>query len=80
MLDDSKYSRFNIDPQAKDLNEFNPATDLNHLRLLVDYKYCLTYKDYKEVISIYFSQSLARKYFCNFFFFCNFSQSTVQRD
>lgn len=38
-----------MDPNARDLNEFNPATDLNHLRLLVDYKYCLTYKDYKEV-------------------------------
>ncbi|XP_055312807.1 arginyl-tRNA--protein transferase 1-like isoform X2 [Sitodiplosis mosellana] len=48
LLDESKYSRFNLDPQASDLNEFNPATDLNHLRLLVDYKYCLTYRDYKE--------------------------------
>lgn len=49
MLDSTKYSRLNPDPQAKDLNEFNPATDLNQLRLLVDYKYCSTFKDYKVV-------------------------------
>lgn len=48
-LNESKFSRFNKDPNAKDLNEFIPATDLSHLRLLVDYKYCLTYKDYREV-------------------------------
>lgn len=49
LLDETKYSRFNFDPQANDLNEFNPANDLNTLRLLVDYKYCLTYREYREV-------------------------------
>ncbi|XP_031630480.1 arginyl-tRNA--protein transferase 1 isoform X1 [Contarinia nasturtii] len=47
LLDETKYSRFNLDPVAKDLNEFNPADDLSNLRLLVDYKYCLTYRDYR---------------------------------
>lgn len=82
MLDKSKYSRFNIDPQAKDLNEFNPATDLNDLRLLVDYKYCLTYKDYKEVISIHFATLNAQFNFnlmiwCIFVYFCLFSSIFV---
>lgn len=54
ILDESKYSRFNKDPLAKDLNEFIPARDLNQLRLLVDYKFCLTYKDYREVNLILF--------------------------
>lgn len=49
MLDASKYSRFNLDPHAQDLNQFNPATDLNSMRLLIDYKYSMTYSDYKEV-------------------------------
>lgn len=49
LLDEKKYTRFNLDPQASDLNGFNPAADLNNLRLLVDYKYCLTYRDYREV-------------------------------
>lgn len=48
-MDENKYTRFNLNPQARDLNEFNPAVDLNNLRLLVDYKYCLTYRDYREV-------------------------------
>lgn len=48
-LDESKYSRFNNDPSAKDLNDFDPATDIHHLRLLADYKYLLSYRDYKEV-------------------------------
>lgn len=49
MLDESKYCRFDTDPSAQDQNEFNGATDLDRLRLLVNYKYCLTYRDYKEV-------------------------------
>lgn len=53
LLDRTKYSRFNPDPEAKDVNEFNPVTDLNQLRLLIDYKYCLTFKDYKEVSGTY---------------------------
>lgn len=48
LLDEKKYARFNLDPQARDLNEFDSAADLNNLRLLVDYKYCLTYRDYRE--------------------------------
>lgn len=49
MLEKSKYARFNSDPKAKVLNEFDPTTDLNHLRLLVDNKRCLAYNDYKQV-------------------------------
>lgn len=49
LLEEKKYTRFNSDSQAKDLNEFNATADLNNLRLLVDYKYCLTYRDYREV-------------------------------
>lgn len=48
-MDDSKYSRLNPDSLAKDINEFTPATDLDNLQLLVDYKFCLTYKGYREV-------------------------------
>lgn len=80
LLDENKYTRFNLDPQATDLNEFNPAADLNNLRLLVDYKYCLTYRDYKEVGFFKFSafghSSFLNRFFeekKTFFF-------TVQRD
>lgn len=48
MLDISKYSRFNNDPNVKDIDEFLPS-DLDNLRLLVDYKYGLLYKEYREV-------------------------------
>lgn len=44
-----KYARFNPDPMAKAVNEFDPITDLNHLRLLVDNELCLSYNDYKQV-------------------------------
>lgn len=49
LLESSKYSRFNNDPNAKDIDEFSPAIDLDNLRLLVDFKYGLTYKEYREV-------------------------------
>lgn len=45
----SKYSRFNKDPAAIDENLFNPDCDLNEIRLLIDYKYCITFVQYKEV-------------------------------
>lgn len=54
MLDQSQYCRFNVDNSARDLNEFNPATDLNNIRLLSNYRTCLTYREYKEVISARF--------------------------
>lgn len=60
LLDENKYTRFNLDPQATDLNEFNPAADLNNLRLLVDYKYCLTYRDYKEVSFLKFGVDFSK--------------------
>lgn len=50
MLEQSQYCRFNADNSARDLNEFNPATDLNNIRLLSNYRTCLTYREYKEVI------------------------------
>lgn len=49
MLDISKYSRFNLDSNVKDIEEFLPS-DLDDLRLLVDFKYGLSYKEYREVI------------------------------
>lgn len=51
LLDQSQYCRFNADTSARDLNEFNPATDLNNIRLLANYRTCLTYREYKEVKS-----------------------------
>lgn len=48
LLDTSKYSRFNGDTNVKDIDEFSPS-DLDNLRLLVDFKYGLSYKEYREV-------------------------------
>lgn len=49
MLNQSKYCRFNTDATARDLNEFIPDTDLNDVRLLPNYRFAITYRDYKEV-------------------------------
>lgn len=54
ILNQTKYCRFNTDTTAKDLNEFDPSTDLNDIRLLDNYRYSLTYREYKEVKSNYF--------------------------
>lgn len=48
LLDITKYSRLNVDPNVKDIDEFL-ASDLDNLRLLVDFKYGLSYKEYREV-------------------------------
>lgn len=55
-----------MNADAKDLNEFKSENDLNHLRLLVDYKYSLTYSDYKAVnffISFYLHKLRNFKHF-----------------
>lgn len=57
-LDTTKYARFNKDPNAVDANRFNIAADINDIKLLVDYKYCMTYSDYKAVNSTKFLKNL----------------------
>lgn len=48
-LNASKYSRINADPEARDVNQFIPANDLNDVRLLVNLKFARTYGQQKSV-------------------------------
>lgn len=45
----SKYQRFNPDDRAVDANLFNVERELNDIRILINYKYCISFDQYKAV-------------------------------